>query len=595
MDITEPSANIVKYEDMSCPMKSPSIPSEIGAPGKQPEGDITKYQAAAVVNYRRYVSEACRSSLDKFRFRSRIINAMPKPKQDYMVGVEDGGRHTVYPLDKAKIEAGPNVQAEFRTAEPVGGENLHNIPEEGKNLAIEGDPESSEYGPESGLYEILPILDAEYDLYQNMGIPGLYNPVIDEKACPNEGFFIGKNSGQAEDDDFGSIDDDILAAVTRLEAYDIPKEDTRTPVGWNMASNSADELSFMENAERCYSSERKQVFDTYLPLATPYKSLTRERFTVVKPVKTFQQSLLSTSNTTTHVPGIYHLPEILMDPRLGGGLQTVEEQFSPPSSVEVALNDYSQEQEVFDCNLQGSPSQDDTEARKCPIPNKIDLVGAHEVRKELGMVGVSKNTDEWLPAPKKFPYILSGALWNEEGGEEEEVNREAEEKEEEETEEVVAEGEEGEEEEYIAAEQIKNTPKAKRKKRVARVKWDKRSPKKRKIRTCNPSQLKLSNYAGFSHGTPKYSSAVPCNEKYDKDGKMNPFVRPQFLSVVPRGPSIVGLSAKLSVKTCFRVGEALRVGRMHASGHFVGDVLVELYGKNNPVVYINIGRPTRGH
>lgn len=48
--------------------------------------------------------------------------------------------------------------------------------------------------------------------------------------------------------------------------------------------------------------------------------------------------------------------------------------------------------------------------------------------------------------------------------------------------------------------------------------------------------------------------------------------------MVSEKPPISGLSARLSVKTCFRIGEALRVGGMVKEGHFRGDVLVELYG-----------------
>lgn len=83
-----------------------------------------------------------------------------------------------------------------------------------------------------------------------------------------------------------------------------------------------------------------------------------------------------------------------------------------------------------------------------------------------------------------------------------------------------------------------------------------------------------------------FSKPPPVRPRYDEEGNLNPFVRPAFLPMVPEEPLVPGISAKLSIKTCFRVGEALKVGRMIANGNFTGDVLVELYGISAPILMI---------
>lgn len=121
-------------------------------------------------------------------------------------------------------------------------------------------------------------------------------------------------------------------------------------------------------------------------------------------------------------------------------------------------------------------------------------------------------------------------------------------------------------------------PKVAVKNQAARMGCDKELLKRRKIRICDPSQFKISDYTS----PPLPYSAVPFNERYDQDGKMKPFVRPQFL---PEKPTVAGLGARLSVKTCFRVGEALRMGWIFASGYLTGDTLVELYGTYDSLLW----------
>lgn len=113
--------------------------------------------------------------------------------------------------------------------------------------------------------------------------------------------------------------------------------------------------------------------------------------------------------------------------------------------------------------------------------------------------------------------------------------------------------------------------KAQRKAKSAKATRERKPTKKRKIRIVDSSQLKLSDYMGFS-------KPPPIRPRYDEGGNLNPFVRSAFLPMVPKEPLVPGISARLSIKTCFRVGEALKVGRMIANGNFTGDVLVGLYG-----------------
>lgn len=81
------------------------------------------------------------------------------------------------------------------------------------------------------------------------------------------------------------------------------------------------------------------------------------------------------------------------------------------------------------------------------------------------------------------------------------------------------------------------------------------------------------NVTRFSRG-PSYNPGWPLSGK-----TMEPIQRPEFPAVVKQRPLIYGLSGGLTVKTCFRIEEALQVGSLGVGGNLQGDVLIELYGK----------------
>ncbi|KAI9769076.1 MAG: hypothetical protein M1840_004427 [Geoglossum simile] len=73
------------------------------------------------------------------------------------------------------------------------------------------------------------------------------------------------------------------------------------------------------------------------------------------------------------------------------------------------------------------------------------------------------------------------------------------------------------------------------------------------------------------------SKLAPHLLEYDATGNPKPFVRPLFPKQVQDRSPIVGLSSKAFLRTCFRVGEALRAGSY--AGHWGQDAIIELYAR----------------
>jgi hypothetical protein len=76
---------------------------------------------------------------------------------------------------------------------------------------------------------------------------------------------------------------------------------------------------------------------------------------------------------------------------------------------------------------------------------------------------------------------------------------------------------------------------------------------------------------------PVKSKLAPHLLEFDTTGNPKPFVRPPFPKQAQDRSPIVGLSSKAFLRTCFRVGEALRAGS-HA-GRWGQDAIIELYAR----------------
>lgn len=528
------STSVVKSEDMDRLTKlNLGFPTEAFKLGSG--GDAAKSQrATTIVDNRKHVSEACRRSLDKFRFRPRTVSETSAVK-----AVESNGRG-IYPLGGDGVGAvdfsgtGPGSQLFLL------GPSANHLPDEKKNIFVEGGvPKFSGCGSDGDLCWPFPILDIGQELSQHVE-PDVQqcSAVYETGTSPENSSYFMKNP---EDDDYGGIDDDEMLMVVRsLEGYDTWGKGIAIPLVCDMQSSSADELLSIEDVGRYHldvneqvENLREQLYHVYSPPVTPHKLLSCKQLAPIPDTK------MQTSD-------LHSLPKTLTGQRYGDGLLAAVKNFSPPPSVEFALNDYSQEQEVFDFNLQGSPVQE-TKMESHSAGIKVAITEAYD-QIGLNQQEASSDIQEWTPDPNEPPCA------SEESTEEEEV---------------VEEG---------SMAEPKKRQKVRAKKRAARTEWDKWPSKKRKIRTCDPSQLKISDYVSPCRSTSPPFSTASSSKRYDRDRKIKPFVRPQFLPVVTEKPSVAGIDARLSVKTCFRVGEALRIGWMFMSGHFTGDALVELYG-----------------
>lgn len=530
------STSIVKSEDMDHLTKlSLGFPAEASKLGSG--GDATKSQRATIiVDNRKHVSEACRQSLDKFRFRPRTVSGIP------VVNAGSNGRD-IYPLVGDDIKAGAFSGTRPGAQESLFGSFANYLPDEKEDIFMEGDPNFSEYGSDGDWCWPFPVSDVGQRLSQHVQQCGAVSKT--GTSLENSSYLM-ENSELVENDDYGDIgDDEMMMAVHNLEGYDTWGEGNVIPLVCDIRPGSADELPSIEDVGRYHldvneqgGTLREQLYHVYSPPNSPHKFLSREQ-------------LASVTGTEMQTSNPHSLPKTLTGQRYGDGLLATEKNFSQPPSVEFALNNYSQEQEVFDCNLQGSPLQE-TEMESHSVGIEVAITEGYD-QTELGEQEASNDIQEWRPDPKETPCVTEESAEEEEG---------------------VGEG--------SMVELKKIRQKFRAKKRVARTEWDKWPSKKRKIRTCDPSQLKISDYVSPCRNTPSPLPTVSSSKRYDRDGKMKPFVRPKFLSVVTKKSSVAGLDSRLSVKTCFRVGEALRVGWMFASGHFTGDALVELYGTYCP-------------
>ena len=88
------------------------------------------------------------------------------------------------------------------------------------------------------------------------------------------------------------------------------------------------------------------------------------------------------------------------------------------------------------------------------------------------------------------------------------------------------------------------------------------------VQTRNPSQP-------FNH--PLYLPSSTISHIDNESGRLPPFARSPFPAATPDHPSIPGLSALTRLRTCFRVGEALREGSAAARNR--QHVVIELYAR----------------
>lgn len=553
--------SIAGIKDMNHIMElNQGFPTEFSESGPG-EGPTRSQRTTVIVDNRKHVNETCWRSLDKFQFRPQVVNEKPA------VGVRGKNGAVIYPLSGDNIRAAgvsgteSGVQTQCFGIGVADRESLLEssaytgyLPDEKENILVEGNPNSSEYRSNVSRYRSFPVLSISQELSQNMEFGIQQRSMISEtRISPEDSPHPTKNHELVESDDYGNIDDDeMLMAIQGLEDNDTWGKEIAIPFVCDLQSDSVDKLPsvgdvgrYRSNANKQGGNLREQLSHIYSPPITPHKFLFRKQ--LAQPVQIYQQVLASIPDIEVQTLDPRPFSEIFTGSRCGDGLLTTVENFSPPSSVEFTLDDCSQEQEVFDCNLQGSPLQE-TEMKRNPVKIMVAITESY-VRTGLDQREFLYGTQEWTPNPKETPCSSEEGAGEEEGMEE-----------------------------NLTAESKGGRSKARVKKRAAGAEWDKRSSKKRKIRICDPSQLKISNYNTRCQSTSAPLSAVPSNKIYNRDGKMKPFVRPQFLPVVIGRPSVAGLSARLSMKTCFRVGEALKVGWMFTSGRFTGDALVELYG-----------------
>jgi hypothetical protein len=99
---------------------------------------------------------------------------------------------------------------------------------------------------------------------------------------------------------------------------------------------------------------------------------------------------------------------------------------------------------------------------------------------------------------------------------------------------------------------------------------DSTSRQKLCVRTLGPLE-------SVGPSTPAKCKLLPHLLEYDASGQPKPFARPAFPERVQDRSPIVGLSSKTFLRTCFRVGEALRAGS-HAV-RWSQDAIVELYAR----------------
>ncbi|KAL7268236.1 hypothetical protein RUND412_009151, partial [Rhizina undulata] len=244
----------------------------------------------------------------------------------------------------------------------------------------------------------------------------------------------------------------------------------------------------------------------------------------------------------------------------GGSDTIINERFSPPASLNYALNDDSQDQDIFDHNLCGSPLGTqfnvETQILDCDWPKEEDPLFIPDWNELLGN---SSDSEETIPHEHPSPNATNAFP-----------------------------------EESTAPEPIGNLP-AKRKanpkpkpppKKIKPGPAAKVESKKRKlrIRIIDDSQLKISRFMTphkkLVPGKTDSDGAEKAGGMNDENGNMKPFVRPPFPELAKERSLVDGLCLRTIVRPCFRVGEALRVAWMGVNNNASGrDVLVELYAR----------------
>lgn len=76
---------------------------------------------------------------------------------------------------------------------------------------------------------------------------------------------------------------------------------------------------------------------------------------------------------------------------------------------------------------------------------------------------------------------------------------------------------------------------------------------------------------------PKLPKEIPWMISFDAEGKPIPFIRPSFPKAIRDRSPILGLTTRIALKTCFRIGEALNVAS--AASRSKVDAIIELFAR----------------
>lgn len=78
---------------------------------------------------------------------------------------------------------------------------------------------------------------------------------------------------------------------------------------------------------------------------------------------------------------------------------------------------------------------------------------------------------------------------------------------------------------------------------------------------------------------PKVPTEMPWTISFDAEGNPVPFIRPSFPKAIRDRSPILGLTPRMVIRTCFRIGEALNAAS--AASRSKTDVIIELYARVN--------------
>lgn len=399
----KPSANIIKNKDMDHLTKL-NRDIATGASESGPGSVVTRSQRITdIVDNRKYVSVVCRRSLDKFRFRPRMINKTSV--------VNTGGRngHSIYSLGGDDIEVGddsttgPGAQTQcnnkiFEEASLESFAVMNYFREEKENTRAGGDSNFMEYALENRWSST--VLDIRKELSQGIG-----SDIRQYKAGTSQ----EKIPHSMMNSDYGDIDDDemmMASAVYDSDGYAAWEEDVTVSSVCDAWPDSVDGLPpSVEDIGQYHLNQGGNLQELLSsPHLAPQKLILYEQLT--QTTQGHQQFFSSTSNMKTQILDFCPSSETSIDAKLRDSLPTMAtvENFSPPSSVGFTLNNYSQEQEIFDYNLQGSlPQEDSTEIERYSAKIKTTLTGAHQIKMGLDLLKAPDKIQEWLQDPKETP------------------------------------------------------------------------------------------------------------------------------------------------------------------------------------------------